>query len=387
VLETFFDEEPIYIPVSSDAGGGGIGVDAAMDAILVALRPAPAGRRRCHAATQGRAAGGTRPRTERPEVPGERRQVRRASARARLVYEPATVGQREVGCAQSWRLVAPTGPIEAEELRWYLEKYAVWPSHYFQERARRRSRSNLVDLGPAACTRRRFRPTIGRAACMQAWAQVGDGCGAALSRCTGRHHELDAGTPEADVAQPPAKPRRCCSACRGSCCTTVAASCSRAGGRCGCGGACRNTHAVEPPVLATPIRILLVSPRPEDDACGYIDHRASSLPLVRAMEQLGEVVHLTLLATPTLSALREELQRAKAAGQPYHVLHFDGHGTYNRQVGLGGLCFEHDEDGEQIDKRRHRTVYTDTLGPLLRDHGIRAGVPGSLPERAGRAGE
>jgi hypothetical protein len=51
-------------------------------------------------------------------------------------------------------------------------------------------------------------------------------------------------------------------------------------------------------------------------------------------------------------------------------VHFDGHGTYNRRVGLGGLCFEHDEDGEQLDKRRHRTVYTDTLGPLLRDHGI-----------------
>ena len=33
VLEEFFGEEPIYIPVSSDAGG----VEAAMNAILVAL--------------------------------------------------------------------------------------------------------------------------------------------------------------------------------------------------------------------------------------------------------------------------------------------------------------------------------------------------------------
>ena len=32
VLEEFFDEEPIYIPVSSDAGG----IEAAMNAILVA---------------------------------------------------------------------------------------------------------------------------------------------------------------------------------------------------------------------------------------------------------------------------------------------------------------------------------------------------------------
>lgn len=33
VLEEFFDEEPVYLPVSSDAGG----VEAAMNAILVAL--------------------------------------------------------------------------------------------------------------------------------------------------------------------------------------------------------------------------------------------------------------------------------------------------------------------------------------------------------------
>ena len=38
------------------------------------------------------------------------------------------------------------------------------------------------------------------------------------------------------------------------------------------------------PVVATPIRILLVTARPEDDACSYIDHRASALPLVEAMD-------------------------------------------------------------------------------------------------------
>ena len=33
MLEEFFGEEPVYIPVSSDAGG----IDAALNAILVAL--------------------------------------------------------------------------------------------------------------------------------------------------------------------------------------------------------------------------------------------------------------------------------------------------------------------------------------------------------------
>jgi hypothetical protein len=67
------------------------------------------------------------------------------------------------------------------------------------------------------------------------------------------------------------------------------------------------------PVVATPIRILLVTARPEDNACGYIDHRASALSLVEAMEDLGGLVRLHVLSPPTLPALREELDRAQRA--------------------------------------------------------------------------
>ena len=126
MLEEFFGEEPVYIPVTSDAGG----VEAAMNAILVAL-----GKR-----DPADVAPTPQPKAEPLEELvleltdlkfHEQDGVRRASARARLVYEPATPGQPDVHSAQNWRLVAPIGPIEAEELRWYLEKYAVWPSHVF----------------------------------------------------------------------------------------------------------------------------------------------------------------------------------------------------------------------------------------------------------------
>ena len=40
-----------------------------------------------------------------------------------------------------------------------------------------------------------------------------------------------------------------------------------------------NTRDLDVAVLATPIRVLLICARPEDDACSYIDHRASALPL------------------------------------------------------------------------------------------------------------
>lgn len=361
VLEEFFDAEPLYIPISSAAGG----IDAALHAILVALRL--------------RDPSDPEPVIQPPAAPMEELVLelsrlsihtadgkRRARGSARLVYEPADRDKREVRSPKSWMFEAPLGPIEVEELRWYLETYAVWPSRFDEERVKR-IEANLVEWGRAL--HHAAMPADKTASVLQAWAQVGDDAARRFSVHV--EPELDDGTPEADAL-----------AAREAATLLLGLPWELLhdgrgflfqGGRpVRVRRRLPNTHAVEPPVLATPIRILLASPRPDadDEACGYIDHRASSLPLVNAMEELGEVVHLTLLATPTLSALQQELQRAKAAGQPYHVLHFDGHGTYNRQVGLGGLCFEHDEDGEKIDPRRHRTVYTDELGPLLRDHGI-----------------
>lgn len=359
VLEEFFDTEPIYIPISSAAGG----IDAALDALLVALRlrdpsdPAPV--------------------IQPPAAPVEELVLelsrlsiheadgkRRARGSARLVYEPADPAKREVRSPKSWVFEAPLGPIEVEELRWYLETYAVWPSRFDEARVKK-IEADLVTWG--RLLHDAAMPADKAASVLQAWAQVGDGTARRFSVHV--EPELDDGTPEADVIAA----REAATLLLGLPWELLhdGRSFLFQGGRpVRVRRRLPNTQAVEPPVLATPIRILLVSPRPEDEACGYIDHRASSLPLVRAMEELGEVVHLTLLATPTLSALQQELQRAKAARQPYHVLHFDGHGTYNRQVGLGGLCFEHDEDGDQIGPRRHRTVYTNELGPLLRDHGI-----------------
>lgn len=123
-------------------------------------------------------------------------------------------------------------------------------------------------------------------------------------------------------------------------------------------------------VVAPPIRILLITARPDDDACSYIDHRSSALPLVEATEALPGLVKLHLLSPPTLPALRAELERARDQKRPYHVVHFDGHGVYDPSVGLGGLCFERPEDSGKLEQRRHVTVNSNELGPLLRDHRI-----------------
>jgi hypothetical protein len=185
VLEAFFGEEPVYIPVSSDAGG----VEAAMHAILVAMRkrdPADV-------------APTPQPKAEPLEELvleladlkfHEQDGVRRASARARLVYEPATPGQPEVASVQSWRLIAPIGPIEAGELRWYLEHYAVWPSHYFRDRARTVEK-DLEKWGQLL--HEAAMPVAHRENVMRAWEKISDRPGAA---------SLSTWTPRSKLAHP-----------------------------------------------------------------------------------------------------------------------------------------------------------------------------------------
>jgi tetratricopeptide (TPR) repeat protein len=359
VLEELFGGEPVYLSVRDDAGG----IEAAMEAILVAL-----GKR--HAAD---VPPGEQPKAEPLEELvleltdlkfHEADGARRASARARLVYEPATPGQREVASVSSWRFVAPIGPIEAEELRWYLEKYAIWPSEYFRDRARK-VEERLIEWGRLLY--QSALPVEHVANVLEAWARVAENAGRRFSV------HLDAAV-EAGV--PPAKEEIAREASTlllglpwellhdGQSFLFQGARPVRVRRR------LPNTRVLTVPVIATPIRILLVTARPEDDACSYLDHRSSALPLVEAMEALGGLVRLRVLSPPTLPALREELDRARRAKVPYHVVHFDGHGVYDRQVGLGGLCFEDPGDVGKLEGRRHRTVFTSELGTLLRDHRI-----------------
>ena len=281
-----------------------------------------------------------------------------------MIYEPATPGQPDVHSVKSWRFIAPIGPIEAEELRWYLEKYAIWPSHYFRDRARK-VEENLIKWGQLLheCAI----PADHTKGVMNAWARINDHSGRRFSVYVDT--AVEAGATEAEVNT-----------------TKEAATLLLAlpwellhdGDNYLFQGArpvrvrrrLPNSRVLDVPVVATPIRILLVTARPEDDACAYLDHRASALPLVDAMESLPGLVKIHILSPPTLPALRTELDRARNVKKPYHVVHFDGHGVFNHEVGLGGLCFENPEDTDRLERRRHKTVFTDELGPLLHNHRI-----------------
>jgi hypothetical protein len=285
VLEEFFGEEPLYIPVSSQAGG----VEAALDAILVAM-----GKRL--PAERGAVA---QPQPEPLEELVlhltdlgffERDGVRRASARASLAYAPATPEQTTVESAEPWRLIAPIGPIEAEDLRWYLEKYAIWPSDYFRNRVAK-IEANLVEWGKLLY--QAALPAGPAAGVLEAWARISDHAERRFSVYVDAR--IEAGAAGAEAAREAATlllslPWELMHDERGF--LFQGRKPVRVRRR------LPNSAVRDVPVVAPPIRVLLVTARPEDEACGYIDHRASALPLVHAMEALGGLVTLRILDPP-----------------------------------------------------------------------------------------
>lgn len=84
-----------------------------------------------------------------------------------------------------------------------------------------------------------------------------------------------------------------------------------------------------------PLRVLIVCARPEDEGVPYIDHRVSVRPLTEALNALGDLASYDILSPATFNALKEKLREALTRGEPYHIVHFDGHGAYDKFHGSG----------------------------------------------------
>jgi hypothetical protein len=124
----------------------------------------------------------------------------------------------------------------------------------------------------------------------------------------------------------------------------------------------RRMHTVKHQEIAPfdlPVRILMVTCRP--DGAGFIDPRSIATPLLDSLDSLPEDFEVEFLRPPTLRALDERLRDET---QPrVHIVHFDGHGVYDKGVGLGFLLFE-DENHQ-----KHQ-VDAEQLGTLLNKSGI-----------------
>ncbi len=109
--------------------------------------------------------------------------------------------------------------------------------------------------------------------------------------------------------------------------------------------------------LRLPLRLLLIVARPSD--AGFIDPRTSVRPLLDGLDRLpGGAAEVELCEPPTMRELEKRVSRARKGKRPFHIVHFDGHGTYLPTLGVGALCFE-------LDNRKKDLVTGQRLGDLL----------------------
>src|SRR5262249_27568972 len=357
-LALWFDEEPVGIKVELKIGG----ISEALPQILAALGK--------------RSPTDYQPQQTTPQKPVEELLVelsdpkvetidgkRRASATATLVYEPADAASREVE-SKRFSFTAPLGPIESDDLRWYLEEFFRWPIGVFKERADGIA-ARLPNWGKLIFDE--AAKTDSSKETLNAWRNAGDGAERRFSVM------VDSELPEGASAEDQAAANESASLLlslpwellhdgrgflfHGKTPVRVRRRLP-------------NRNPQKNVARELPIRILLVSPRPEEKGVAYLDHRVSAKPLVEAVEALGELAKLTILSPPTFAALQTELTRGADAGQPYDVVHFDGHGVYDRKVGLGGLCFEDPKDADKLENRAMKLVYAGELAQVMRDHRI-----------------
>ncbi len=259
--------------------------------------------------------------------------------------------------------LAPLGPIEKDDLQWYLERYHIWPAGLFKDRAKR-TENDLPKWGKAIYDK--AFPGGSAHEVLSAWENAGGekrqftvSIDSRLVEGTGRKEKREANEAASGLlslpwellhdgrsylfrGEKPVQVRR----------------------------QFPTTKVLEASVSEPPIRILLVSPRPDEGSVSYIDHRVSALPLVEAVENLGGLVELTVLTPATFPALKTELNNAKQKGILYHVVHFDGHGGFFKNSGSGGLCFEDPADSLKLSGRRKKLIDARWLGSMIKDYRI-----------------
>ena len=201
-------------------------------------------------------------------------------------------------------LVWPLDDDDLADLRWYLERYLYLPTAVYGERGARVA-ARLPEWG-AGIFGAVFGPGPARDAYVTARARGGPVEIAFLSRSAeqlGRPWELMA-DPEAAV---PVVLERGVSVSRSL----------QSGG----------TRGVFD-VPGSRLRVLMVISRP--DGASDVGYQMIARPLLRRLEAVRGSVDLVVLRPPTLEALRATLDRAREAGEPFQVVHFDGHGAFGR---------------------------------------------------------
>ena len=82
------------------------------------------------------------------------------------------------------------------------------------------------------------------------------------------------------------------------------------------------------------LRVLMVISRPAGTR--DVGYQMVARPLLERLDAVRGEVDLTVLRPPTFDALRQAVKQAAEAGEPFHVVHFDGHGVMPGRPAGGG---------------------------------------------------
>ncbi|MEL6654244.1 MAG: toll/interleukin-1 receptor domain-containing protein, partial [Bacteroidota bacterium] len=314
LIKRIFREEPVTIRIPEGAGA----LQAEMPRILAALgerlnnddllEPLPLERPLSELMLSL-----SDPKIERLETGQDR-----VNATAILEYFPAD-GSPKVE-SKRFDFTAPIGLLESEDIRWYLEDYYLWPTELFQEKARTIEK-NLPKWGEDLY--RSIRKSSSAQDVMSAWQYT--------SQKNERRFSIriDDQPPEGSSEK---KQKAYYEAASGL--FSIPWELMHDGKGFLFRGSKQSVQVrrrlpnhdhLPPRVSKLPIRILLISPRPEEKGVSYLDHRMSAKPLLAATEDLGDLIQVKILETPTFTALQAEINKAQDMGEPYDVLHFDGH--------------------------------------------------------------
>jgi len=241
-------------------------------------------------------------------------------------------------------LTDPLTSRERENVRWYLEEYVEWPYEQFLERGKK-IEASLAEFG-----KRLYRAVCaspGAMGIVQAWRlqpavqqrqiSIVSDIPTALSLPWELLHDeqgflvLRTRTPVSLIRRLP-----------------------------------QRELSAFPTSFEPPLRILLVTARPDDAA--FIDPRSIARELLDEVQQQVDkgAIALEFLRPPTLPALRARLSDASLP--PIQVLHFDGHGVFGGgKNGQGMLAFENEDGREDL-------VRAEDVAQVLQDSGVRLAV-------------
>ncbi len=231
--------------------------------------------------------------------------------------------------------LAPLGDLVLDDLKWYLEVFAMWPTGPDYQRAER-IEAQMEDWGRALLTS----VTPNRESA-QIWRDF------ARDEADSKLITIDA--IESRVL-----------------CLPWELLADEAGHLFAQGiGVRRRLKKVSSALLkpfSLPVRVLVVVSRPDDVT--FIDPRVVSWPLLDALSELGDRAVTEFLYPPTLKALTARLH--DPAAPPVHVVHFDGHGIYDTSLGLGYILFENDKHKtDRVDANRLGTLLSGCGVPLM----------------------